>query len=54
MNEGLIFILLVLIVSIGLTVLIMLCYSCILYINYILDNGEPLLPINNPSSSINL
>lgn len=54
MNEGLIFILLVIIVSIGLTVLIILCYSCMVYINHLLDNDQPLLPINNPSSSINL
>jgi hypothetical protein len=54
MNEALIFILLVIILSIGLTVLVLLCYSCMVYINHLLDNGEPLLPTNNPSSSINL
>jgi hypothetical protein len=50
MNEGLIFILLIIIVSIGLTVLILICYSCMVYINYLLDYDKELLhtPVENP------
>uniref|UniRef100_A0A6C0JKJ4 Uncharacterized protein n=1 Tax=viral metagenome TaxID=1070528 RepID=A0A6C0JKJ4_9ZZZZ len=54
MNEIFILLLLVIIVSGVLTVIILVCYSCLLYVNYLLDNSEPLLPTNNPSTSINL
>jgi len=47
MNELVLLLLLIIIMSFGLSVIILLCYLCSMYMNYLLDNDDETIEYSN-------